>query len=53
MASGVRTDVAPLFRLALRRVRMDVAPLFKLVVRRVQTGELLRSCGNGLDHFAK
>jgi len=39
--------VAPLFRLAVRRLRTDVAPLFRLAVRRVRTGDLLRSCGNG------
>jgi len=36
-----------LFRLVVRRVRTDVAPLFWLAVRRVRTADLLRSCGNG------
>ena len=31
--------VAPLFKLAVRRVRTDVAPLFRLAVRRVRTGD--------------
>ena len=53
MRASVHSHVAPLFRLAVRKVRTDVAPLFRLAVRRVRTGDLLRSCGNGLDHFAK
>ena len=36
---------------------VGVAPLFRLAVRRVRTGDLLRSCGtdktNNFDHFAK
>ena len=34
--------LAPLFRLAVRRVRKDVGPLFRLAVRRVRTGDLFK-----------